>query len=243
MTLTVKNIRKSFGGVKALQGASFNVEKGKITALIGPNGSGKSTMFNVISKLFKADNGAVNFDGNELTFLVDYDVARKGISRTFQQVRLFHNLTIKEHLEIAMRDGDEKLFSSMFHQKQDYTKRIKEILKIVGLDKPLSTYATDLSYGQRKLLDLAIGIAKPHQLLMLDEPVAGINPKLRQDIKKILRRLNKEGETLLVIEHDMNFVMDLADYIFVLDQGKVIAEGKPKEIQENKKVLMAYLGE
>jgi branched-chain amino acid transport system ATP-binding protein len=132
---------------------------------------------------------------------------------------------------------------SLFKEKQNHEKRINEILKIVGLDKPLDTYATNLSYGQRKLLDLAVAIAKPHKVLLLDEPVAGVNPKLREQIKTILKKLNKQQkETIIVIEHDMNFVMNLASKIFVLDEGKVIASGKPKQIQNNKKVLEAYLG-
>ncbi len=243
MTLSVKNIYKHFGGVKALDGCSFEIEKGKITALIGPNGSGKSTVFNVISRILKEDKGKIMFDGRDITSDKDFVVAKRGIARTFQQVRLFHNLTIREHLEIALNENDEGLFNSVISKEINYVERIKEILELVGLDKPLTTYATDLSYGQRKLLDLAMAIAKPHTLLMLDEPVAGVNPKLRKEIKKILLKLNKKGETILLIEHDMNFVMDLASYIFVLDQGKVIASGKPKEIQSNKKVLSAYLGE
>ncbi len=241
--LEVKEVYKAFGGVKALNGCSFAVEKGKITALIGPNGSGKSTIFNVISRILKEDAGTVVLQGNDVTAVKDFAVARQGVARTFQQVRLFKNLTIQEHLEIAMDEQDEGMLKNLFRRKRGGLQRIREVLAIVGLDKPLSTYATDLSYGQRKLLDLAIAIAKPHSVLMLDEPVAGVNPALRQEIKRILRDLHANGETILVIEHDMNFVMDLAEYIFVLDQGKVIAAGKPKTIQNNKKVLNAYLGE
>ncbi len=243
MMLEVKDVKKYFGGVKALDGATFTIEEGTITALIGPNGSGKSTMFNVISRLFPQDSGVVKLRKKAITNDTDFEVARKGISRTFQQVRLFRNLTIQEHLEIALHQNDEKMLQSIFKKQESDIARIKEILKQVRLDKPLSTVATDLSYGQRKLLDLAMGIAKPHELLMLDEPVAGVNPQLRNEIKKILQELNAQGETILLIEHDMNFVMDLADYVYVLDHGKVIAHGKPEEIQNNKKVLNAYLGE
>ena len=243
MMLEVKDVKKYFGGVKALDGATFTIEEGKITALIGPNGSGKSTMFNVISRLFPEDSGVVKLRKKAVTKDKDFEVARKGISRTFQQVRLFRNLTIQEHLEIALHQNDEKMLHSIFKKQESDVARIKEILAQVRLDKPLSTVATDLSYGQRKLLDLAMGIAKPHELLMLDEPVAGVNPQLRNEIKKILQELNAQGETILLIEHDMNFVMDLADYVYVLDQGKVIAHGKPQQIQNNKKVLDAYLGE
>ena len=243
MMLKIKDVSKNFGGIKALDRCSFKVERGKITAIIGPNGSGKTTLFNVISNLLKRDHGTVTFDNKDTRKLDAFDVAKLGISRTFQDVRLFRNLTIKDHLEIAMSKNDESLLRSLIKKRKDNTKKIKEILCLVGLDKDLRTYATDLSYGQRKLLDLAVAIAKPHSLLLLDEPVAGVNPVLRKEIKDVVRKLNKKGETILLIEHDMNFVMDIADYIFVMDYGKVIAEGKPKQIQNNKKVLDAYLGE
>ncbi len=242
-TLEIKKVSKHFGGVKALNGCDFTIEKGKITALIGPNGSGKTTLFNCISKLYDIDSGKITFNGTNITRMRDFAVARLGISRTFQQVRLFKYLTIKQHLEIALGRTDEKMCRSYFRQKQNYSARIKEVLELVGLEKSITTVVSDLSYGQRKLLDLAIAIAKPHELLLLDEPVAGVNPELRKKIKEIIRKLNEQGETILLIEHDMHFVMNLVDEIFVIDQGAIIANGKPKEIQHNKKVLRAYLGE
>ncbi len=243
--LETKNLHKHFGGLRALDGCGLKIQKGTITAIIGPNGSGKSTLFNVVSNLLKKKSGSISFNNTVVDKKKDYERARLGMSRTFQEVRLFRNLTIRDHMEIALSESDEGLFKSFFktEKQKDLLPRIQEILELVNLDKPLSTYATDLSYGQRKLLDLAIAIAKPHSLLMLDEPVAGINPKLRNQIKKIIRKLNKMGETILLIEHDMNFTMDLADYIWVMDYGKVIAHGKPKQIQNNKKVLDAYLGD
>tara|TARA_Y100000310_G_C20699925_1_gene828775 strand:+ start:1028 stop:1753 length:726 start_codon:yes stop_codon:yes gene_type:complete len=240
--MLIKNVFKRFGGVKALQGCSLEIEKGKITALIGPNGSGKSTLFNAISALITKDRGKIELEGEDISRMVGYKIAKKGISRTFQEVRLFKHLTIRDHLQIAISD-DESLIKSFLVFDGISDKRIQEVLDRVHLDKPLGTFVTDLSYGQRKLLDLAIAIAKPHTLLMLDEPVAGVNPRLRKVIKEVLVRLSKEGETLLIIEHDMNFVMDLADVVYVLDEGRVIAHGKPKTIQKNKKVLDAYLGE
>jgi branched-chain amino acid transport system ATP-binding protein len=242
--LKIKNIHKHFGGIHALNSCSLEIEKEKITAIIGPNGSGKSTLFNVISNLLKSDNsGTIELENQNIKDQQDYKIARAGVSRTFQDVRLFKNLTIKDHLEIALSNTDEKLLFSLFKEKQNFDKKIDEALKIVGLDKPLETFSTDLSYGQRKLLDLAVAIAKPHKILLLDEPVAGVNPKLREQIKTILKKLNRQGETIVLIEHDMNFVMNLASKIFVLDEGKVIASGKPKQIQNNKKVLEAYLGD
>ncbi len=241
--LSVRKVCKNFGGIKALDNCNMTIERGQITAIIGPNGSGKTTLFNVISRIIPLDKGRIKLNDIDVTKYPPYKISKSGISRTFQDVRLFSNLTIKDHLAIATSKDDEGLFYNFFRGSKLKINKIKIALKLVGLDKPLDTLGSDLSYGQRKLLDLAVGIAKPHKVLMLDEPVAGVNPLLRRRIKKILMKLRKVGETIVLIEHDMNFVMDIADYIFVLDAGKVIAHGKPKEIQNNKKVLSAYLGE
>lgn len=243
MMLQVKNLRKYFGGIKAVDGCTFALRRGKITALIGPNGSGKSTVFHLISRLERENSGNIIFKHKDITRSNAHEVARLGIARTFQEVRLFKNLTIQDHLEIALAQDDESLFKSLCKKPAESEKQIQQTLKKVGLHKDLGTYVTDLSYGQRKLLDLAIALAKPHDLLMLDEPVAGVNPLIRKEIKAVLKELKKLGETIFVIEHDMNFVMDIADHIIVMDAGKVIAEGKPKMIQKDKKVLEAYLGE
>lgn len=241
--LKIKNLTKRFGGLMVLDGCSLDIQKGNITAIIGPNGSGKTTLFDCISNLLPIDKGSILFKDNDTSKIEDFEVAKRGVSRTFQEVRLFKNLNIKDHLEIALNEHDEHLIKSIFGKRENMDERIKEILDLIGLNKDWKTYANNLSYGQRKLLDLAMRIAKKHDVLMLDEPVAGINPKLRGDIKRILIELRKKGETIIVIEHDMNFVMGIADKIYVLDYGKVIAQGKPEDIQNNKKVFEAYLGE
>ena len=240
--LQIKELSKKFGGINALDKVTIEIDSGKIIAIIGPNGSGKSTLFNAICGLIKVDGGEIYFENEDLRNMKDFEVARMGISRTFQEVRLFKSLTIKEHLEIALSDDDEKFFKSLGATEINKEKKMLEILDIVGLDKEINTLSSELSYGQRKLLDLAVAITRPHKLLMLDEPVAGINPELRKYIKKIINRMKKEGKTILLIEHDMNFVTDIADYIYVLDYGKLIAQGRPKEIQKNPRVLEAYLG-
>ena len=189
MMLKIKDVRKNFGGVRALDKCSLDVEKGKITAIIGPNGSGKSTLFNAISRLIDVDGGNMSINNKNIVHLKDFEVAKHGISRTFQDVRLFSNLTIQDHIEIALSTKDESLFRGFFVNKKEKREEVKEILDLVYLNKSLDTYATDLSYGQRKLLDLAVAIAKPHDILLLDEPVAGVNPRLRIEIKKIIRKL------------------------------------------------------
>ncbi len=241
--LEIKKIHKAFGGVKALNNCSLNVKPGIITALIGPNGSGKTTLFDVISQLVDEDSGEIKFNQKTISDLKPHQVSKEGISRTFQDPRLFRNMTVKDHIEIALYQNDEKLIKMLFGSKEKYDQKIREVLGLVGFNKPQSTLGSDLSYGQRKLLDLAIAIAKPHKLLMLDEPVAGVNPKLREEIKKILKTLLRKNETILVIEHDMNFIAEIADYIFVIDEGRIIVEGEPKKVLNNKKVLEAYLGE
>ena len=185
----------------------------------------------------------------DISFAKPHEVAREGVSRTFQHPTLFENLTIHDHIEMALMQDDESIIKSFLKinqnksRKQEYHEKIKKVLELVGLKKDISTLGSNLSYGQRKLLDLAMAIAKPHELILLDEPVAGINPGLREEIKKIIRMLKSKGETIVIIEHDMNFVMELADEIFVMDEGKVLVSGKPNKIRNNPKVLEAYLGD
>ena len=243
MILTITNLKKYFGGIRALDGATINVAPGKITALIGPNGCGKTTLFNTLLNLEQKDEGTIIFNKENISNLPTHNIIKKGIARTFQEVRLFKNLSIQEHFDIVLNNDNEKLFKNIFSPARNNETTIKKYLAQVNLNKPLTTYAIDLSYGQRKLLDLALALALPHKILLLDEPVAGINPELRIIIKDILKKLRTQGETILLIEHDMNFVMDLADHIIVLDEGKKLVEGTPKKIQDNPHVLEACLGD
>lgn len=244
--LKVKNLKKYFGGVKAVDGCNFKVEKGKITALIGPNGSGKTTVFNLISGIVKPDFGEIIFCDHELSNKKIHQISNFGLSRVFQQSRLFKNLSVMDNLLIAVNNQDTKFWRNLFGYNQVSQKKknlVKKILLDLGISKIKNQLAGELSFGQKRLVELARAILNPHQLLILDEPVAGVNPKLRNEISQILLGLKKEGETILLIEHDMSFTLSLADHIIVMDAGKVIAEGKPKEIKNNPIVLEAYLGD
>jgi len=225
--ISVKKLDKHFGGVYAVHNCTFDVKPGTITSIIGPNGAGKTTAFNLISGLIKADSGEISFNGKNITNLPPHLIARVGISRTFQQARLFKNMTVKENLLLARQCSDKDL---------------RDILKKVHFPLDMKTRASDLSYGQMRLVEIARALLKPHKLLMLDEPTAGVNPKVRKDLKEILLKLKKEGNTIILIEHDMEFVMSISDEVIVMAEGTVLTRGPPKKVQKDKRVLEAYLG-
>ncbi len=245
--LKIKNLKKYFGGVKAVDDCDFEVKEKTITALIGPNGAGKSTVFNLVSGIMKVDSGKIIFVNNkDITNLSIEKISNLGISRLFQQSKLFNNLKVKENLLLALDNEDTKFWKNLLGLNKitkDKEEKIKEMLKLVGLDKFEDKLAKDLSYGQKRLVELLRTILNPHKFLMLDEPVAGVNPKLREEIAKVLLQLKRQGETILLIEHDMNFTLNIADIVVVMEKGKVIAEGTPEETRNNPRVLEAYLGE
>jgi len=243
--LKIENLTKKFGGITAVNNCSLEIEKGKITVLIGPNGSGKTTIFNLISGIIKPDQGGVFLNNqNILNYSVD-QISNLGISRLFQQPRLFKNLTVKENLLLAIDNEDVKLWKNIFglnkitEEKQE---TVKNILEYVGISETKNKIANELSFGQKRLTELARTILNPHQLLMLDEPVGGVNPKIKKDIAKFLLGLKEQGQTILLIEHDMLFTFNIADCIIVINAGRVIAQGTPNEIKQNKEVLETYLG-
>ncbi|MFA6422571.1 MAG: ABC transporter ATP-binding protein [Candidatus Buchananbacteria bacterium] len=244
--LKIKKLKKYFGGVHAVDDCSFEIEEGRITALIGPNGSGKTTIFNLISGIIKGDEGKIFLDKKNITNLNPDKISNLGLSRVFQQAHLFDNLSIEDNLSIAINNEDIKFIKNLLglnFDGKEKNKRIKDVLGMIGINKSPKHICGELSYGQKRLVELARAILNPHKLLILDEPVAGVNPKLRDKIKAILKDLKKQGETIFLIEHDMNFTFTVADYVIVMDAGKVIAEGTPKQIKNNKLVLEAYLGE
>ena len=243
--LKIKNLKKYFGGIKAIDNCDINIDKNKITALIGPNGAGKSTIFDTVSGVIKADSGKIIFNNKNITNLEPHIISNLGISRMFQQSKLFNNLKVKDNLILAL-DNDEKFLKNLITEdkiNKEEKEKIMLILKQINMEKFYDKVCSELSYGQKRLIELARTVLKPHKFLMLDEPVAGVNPKIRNEISKILLNLKKNNDTILFIEHDMNFTLNIADYVIVMDEGKVIAQGKPSMVKNNKKVIEAYLGE
>ena len=246
--LQLKHIHKNFGGVTALKNCSFMVNTGKITALIGPNGAGKTTIFNVITGFTKQDSGELLFDEVKIDNDQPYRRSQLGIARTFQTIRLFSKMTVMENLLLAMPDTHENVYQALFHskkikkQEKENEKKAFLWLHFVGLHSHANTLTSHLSYGQQKLLEIARALSQEPKLLMLDEPAAGVNPTMLKKIKELLLQLKKKGMTIFFIEHDMEFVMNLADTVIVLDYGEEIATGKPSMIKKNKKVIDAYLG-
>jgi ABC-type branched-subunit amino acid transport system ATPase component len=226
--------------VRALRDTSLAVEPESITALIGPNGSGKTTLFNVITGYLPPDAGRVRFDGHDVTGAKPANLYRRGLSRTFQQARVFAHLTVLENLVVAGGFGWAALFGRRVG-RQD-RERAGVLLEEFGLSRVADLYAAELSYGQRKLLEFAAVLMSRPKLVMLDEPTAGVNPVMIETMEQHIRTLNARGITFLIVEHDMNFVMRLCDPVVVLDQGQAIFAGSPDAVRSSPAVLDAYLG-
>jgi len=240
--LEVQDVSKAFGGIQALDACNIGVAQGSIAGLIGPNGSGKTTLFNVITGYERQDTGVIRFNGKSLQKLTPDKMFRIGIGRTFQLTRIFPRLTVMENMHVAVqRKGTTSLlsrWSSSLEQRQAL-----ELLEFVKLTDQEDMPAGNLSYGQKKLLEFAfILIAKP-QVILLDEPAGGINPTLINELRERIRDLNGRGVTFLIVEHNMEFVMNLCDTVTVLHRGTTIASGTPQEIRNNPAVLEAYLGD
>lgn len=238
--LEVDEACKRFGGVVAVDECTFSVEQGSITGLIGPNGSGKTTVFNLVTGYLSADRGEIRFAGEVVRRPDPTRLARKGLIRTFQQARVFPNLTVLENLALAV--PHDMLGAVRARISGEERVHGEELLADFNLSAHANTLAAELSFGQRKLLEFAATLMGRPRLVLLDEPAAGVNPVLIETIERHIRRLNAEGLTFLVVEHDMPLVMRLCDPVIVLDRGQKIAEGPAKDMQSDPRVLDAYLG-
>ena len=238
-----------FGGVVALDDVNFQIDKGEILGLIGPNGAGKTTCFNVMTGVYQATSGAVIFDGAPLVGLKRFQITKRGIARTFQNIRLFPEMTAIENVMVG---ADANHVSSVVgaivrtrRQRQEESEareRAYELLKFMGIVDRAGDAARNLPYGYQRRLEIARALATGPKLLCLDEPAAGFNPAEKQELMELIRQIRAQGYTVLLIEHDMGLVMGVTDRIVVLDFGKVIATGTPAEVQNNPDVIAAYLG-
>ena len=240
--LQTQELSKSFGGIKAVNNCTFEVEEGSISALIGPNGAGKTTVFNLISGLLKPDSGSITFIGERIEGKQPHQVTRRGVSRTFQISRDLQEMTLLENLIVqSPTTSFADLFKgSMLEHERDHA---MELLEFVGITHLAEEKSKNLSYGQKKLMEFASTLMTEPRLILLDEPAGGINPALLDEIMERIQLLNKRGITFLIVEHNMDVVMNLCDPIIVMAYGTVLAKGAPQDIQNNEEVLEAYLGE
>jgi len=250
--LQIDGLRKTFGGITAVDDASFAVERGTITGLIGPNGAGKSTTFDLVTGFTRPDGGEVTFDGRPITGLAPHQIAQAGLVRTFQITREFPDMTVLENLMVGPKDQRGESLSrailpgarqAVVAQERELVGRVWETLDTFEIDHLADEYARSLSGGQRKLLELARALLTEPELLLLDEPMAGVNPSLEEKLLDRIHELQAEGYSFLLVEHDMDLIMEHCDRVIVMHQGTVLAEGEPADIRNNEQVIEAYLGE
>lgn len=249
--LSLKNVTKRFGGLTAVDNVSFDIEQGEIFGLIGPNGAGKTTIFNLITSIYSITEGQIYFCDQKLERLKPFEIANMGITRTFQNIRLFKKLTAYDNVLTAChKSADYSIFSSIIRwfgkfkfQEKNLNKKTDDLLKLMGLWEYKDIMASNLPYGLQRKLEIARALALDPKLLLLDEPAAGMNPEETMQLMELIREIREKFDlTVLIIEHHMDLIMGVCDRIFVLNFGIPLALGTPKEIQEDKKVIEAYLG-
>jgi len=229
--LRIDDVVKKFGEVMALDHCSFDIEAGTITGLIGPNGAGKTTLFNLITGVLQPDQGHIYLGGKEITGKKPHEIARRGVGRTYQIIRIFPKMTLLENLIVVGKGKERKELENAMN-----------LLRLVRLEEKRNDYASDLSFGQQKLLSLAQVLMPNPQLILLDEPAAGINPTLQNELMALIHRLNEEGKTFIIVEHDMNVIMNHCQNAIALNYGQKIAEGSCSIVQKDERLLEHYFG-
>jgi ABC-type branched-subunit amino acid transport system ATPase component len=242
--LEVEDLHKEFGGVIALDGADIEVREGEIVGLIGPNGAGKSTLFNCIMGVHNVDQGRVRIRGEDITTEYTSEIVRSGVSRTFQMARVFPELTVRENMLVNQAHEDESLLGTVVSPSDDeIVGRAEELIEFVDLDHLIDEPAGDLSTGQKKLLNIASTLLRDPDVILLDEPTAGVNPALVDDIMDSILELNEEGRTFFIIEHDMDVIRKLSDHVYALANGTNLTSGAPEAVLSDDAVLESYFGE
>ncbi len=242
--LTLDSVLKSFGATEIIRNVSLNIEAGEKHAIIGPNGAGKSTLFHLISGHYNVSSGAISFKGKAIQNLPPYNIARRGLARSFQVTNIFHRMTVFENVRCALlwSEGYRYSFWRLLGRQTELNTKANDVLEQIGLSDKASLPSGELAYAQQRALELGIAVASGAELIMLDEPVAGMSNSEAENAVALIRRIT-EGKTLIMVEHDMNIVFDIADRISVLVYGEIIATDTPENIRSNARVQEAYLGE
>lgn len=248
--LDVKNLTKNFGGLTAVGDVTMHLDKGELVGLIGPNGAGKTTLFNLLTGVYEPSEGLVSLDGTLLNGKKPYKIASLGLSRTFQNIRLFKDMTVLENVLVGMANQNKLYLLASFlrlpkfyHSEAKLRQKAMELLAIFDLDGDAETLAKNLPYGQQRRLEIVRALATEPKILFLDEPAAGMNPQETAELTQLIRRIKEKFDiTIMLIEHDMSLVMEVTERIYVLEYGRLIAHGTPDEIKTNQRVIEAYLG-